>query len=439
MSAELETRLKAALNARADLVHPEDLPALEVPTATVTPLVRRPVPWVVGAAAAAVVVAVPLALRDGTDELSPAPSPSGPTRLFTPTETSTGAPDDGRTLTGDLDGDGDPEQITINDQGVVRITYSQLQGDWAEIPAAGSPGTTLAGLAQIDPAQPKAMAIVTDDHGVGSVFRLVPNGGFILPEEVVVNGAGDYETFNRDEDGQQWGITASGQLVTTFETSAPGIWYTHHWALAPNGKLDSAMLGEMCSEGGNMPAPCGGGEGVTGRDGLQVALYPETTEVLPAGETMTLGIDGGGEPGQVSLEGDVLTVDFGTGDPDSVTIPGEGRKQLLTTVLPGIEVPGLIVRHREDNGLLYYDVVSWWNGELTVIDGGDQLYAGDDQFTWVSATGRIFTRWPSQQGNGEFLKSWSVSGQTLESEEITNVDGSKQICFDFADGQYGTC
>lgn len=431
MSADLETRLKAALHARADLVHAEDLPALEVPKATVVPLVRRSVPWVVGAAAAAVVVAVPLALRDGADKLSPAPTPTGPS-LVTPTETSTGTPDDGRTLTGDLDANAVDDTATIDDRGRLTVT---LDDGTVLTTDAGAAGTTLAGLAFVDPAHPDVQAVVTEDAGVGQVFRVV---GDAL-SEVLVNGAGSYETFNREEDGQLWGVTGAGQLVTTFETSAPGVWTTHHWTLGQDGKLTSEILGELCSEGGTMPAPCGGGEGVTGSDGWQVALYPITTEVLPAGETMQLGIDGGGEPGQVSLDGDVLTVDFGTGDPDSVTIPGEGRKQLLTTVMPGIETPGLIVRHREDNGLLYYDVVSWWNGELTVLDGGDQLYAGDDQLTWVSASGRIFTRWPSQQGDADFVKVWSFSGQTLESQDITNADGSKQICFGPADGQYGTC
>lgn len=432
MSAELETRLKAALNARADLVHPADLPALEVPAATVTPLVRRSVPWVVAAAAAAVVVAVPLALRDGTDELSPAPSPSGPTSLVTPTETSTGAPDDGRTLTGDLDGNAVDDTASIDDQGRLTVTLDDGTVLTAD---AGTAGTTFTGLAYIDSAHRDIQAIVTEDKGIGDVFRVT--AGALT--HVVVDGAGSYETFNRDEDGMQWGVTERGQLVTTFESSAPGVWTTHHWMLGEKGKLTPTILGEMCSEGGNMPAPCGGGEGVTGRDGWQVALYPEAIEVLPRGETMPLGIDGGGEPLQVSLEGNTLTVDSGTGAPDSVTIQGEGPMELLTVVLPGIEVPGLIVRHREDNGLLYYDVVSWWNGELTVIDGGDQLYAGDDQFTWVAATGRIFTRWPSQQGNGDFVKQWSMDGQTLVSQEITNVDGSKQICFGPADGQYGAC
>ena len=36
-------------------------------------------------------------------------------------------------------------------------------------------------------------------------------------------------------------------------------------------------------------------------------------------------------------------------------------------------------------------VVTWRNGHLTLLDTGEQTYAGDDQFTWLSSSGYLLT------------------------------------------------
>lgn len=108
---DLETRLTAALAARADLVRPDDLDHV----APVVPL-RRPwtTPLMVLASAACVVLVLALALRlaDTTPKADPAPKPDEPALVLPPDEGRDWTADDLSTPAKlDLDGDGIEEKV----------------------------------------------------------------------------------------------------------------------------------------------------------------------------------------------------------------------------------------------------------------------------------------------------------------------------------------
>lgn len=113
MSTRTEERLSAALAARAEQVHPEDLRPLVSPAAP-----RRP--WgayALAAAALAAVVASPFVVEDLTSGPGPAPAPATqlPSPSVSPTPTTTTQP--GHVVrqrgTADVDGDGRPDQVEL--------------------------------------------------------------------------------------------------------------------------------------------------------------------------------------------------------------------------------------------------------------------------------------------------------------------------------------
>lgn len=425
-TGDLETRLTAALQARAEQVTPESLPPLAVPEPRVVPFVRRPATWAVAAAAAAVLIALPFVLGGTTHRSERPPTTEGPS----PTETATPSQ-----LTGDLDGDGYTETVSIDEHGVISVVLASSSSGTPLTVDAGADGTTIAGLASIDPAHPKAHAILSVDHGLGQVFRVTDAG----LTEVLVRGEEDYETFTA-ENGMLWGV-ADDRLLIAYDTGVPNVWVTMRYLLGDDGKLDTTTLGELCVEGDALPVPCGGGAGVVEPDdNYQVPLFPRATDSVRPGGSMPIAIDGGGEPGQITLDGSKLTVDWPGGSPaESVTIPGEGSNELLSTLMSGTEVPGIVVLQTHEDGYKYYLLVTWRAGHLTLLDTGGQTYAGDDQNTWLSTTGRLFTAWPDQSSSGSFVKEWKMTETGVESREITNADGSKVICFGPGANEYDAC
>jgi len=423
MSTDLETRLSAALHARADLVTPDSLPPLEVPDAPVVPLVRRPATWVFAAAACAALLTLPFVLRDAAERTEQPPSTQGPS----PT-TSTGPTE----LTGDLDGDGTDETVTIDEHGMLSVVLASSNSGTPLTADAGADGSTLFGLVSLDDSG--ADAVVADDRGTGRVFRVTADG--LVQVEVV--GGQFFYPFSHNEEGQTWWV-AGDELLTAVDTGQPPIWQADDWTLNAGGKLDSTRLGEYCS-GSPDPAPCGGGAGVVDQDGLQVGLFPESG-VVPAGQSLPISIDGGGGPGTITLDGSTLTVDFPGGSPaQQVTIPGEGTNQLLSSFMPGGEVPGIVVRRTGADGYVVFTIVTWRSGELTVLDSGEQVSSWDDHRSWLSTNGRLFTMSPSVSADGASLQQWSMTETGVVAHDVTAPDGKRWICFGEGDpAPYDAC
>jgi len=424
MSTDLETRLSAALHAKADLVTPDSLPPLEVPDAPVVPLVRRPGTWLVAAAASAALLTLPFVLGDATDRTEGPPSTQGPN----PTA-STGP----TALTGDLDGDGYDETVTIDEHGVLSVILASSNSGTPLTADAGADGSTLVGPVQLDDSG--ADAVVADDRGTGRVFRVTADG--LVQVEVV--GGQFYYPFTHNEEGQTWWV-ADGRLLTGVDVGVPPIWLAKDWMLNAGGKLDATELGEYCAEGKADPAPCGGGAGVVDADGLQVSLFPKS-HVVPDGQSLPIAIDGGGGPGTITLNGSKLTVDFPGGSPaESVTIPGAGTNELLSSFMPGVEVPGIVVRQTRTDGYVVFRIVTWRAGQLTVLDSGEQISSWDDHTSWLSTNGHLFTLSPDINGDGASLQQWSMTETGVVADDLTAADGSRWICFGEGDpAPYDAC
>jgi hypothetical protein len=366
--------------------------------------------WAV-AAAACVALAVPFAVSNldrGSDDISPAP---------TTTPTSPAA-----SLTGDLDGDGTDETVTIDEHGKLSVVLASSDSGTPLTADAGADGSTLVGLVSVDDSG--AMSVVADDRGTGRVFRVTADG---LVQVEVKDGQSFYP-FTHNEEGQTWWV-ADGRLLTGVDIGVAPIWAAKDWTLNAGGELDATELGEYCVEGQADPAPCGGGAGVVDGDGLQVALFPESS-VVPDGESLPIAIDGGGGPGTITLDGSTLTVDFPGGSPaEQVTIPGKGTNQLLSSFVPGVEVPGIVVRQTQSDGYVVFTIVTWRAGHLTVLDSGDQISSWDDHTSWLSTNGRLFTMSPDVNGDAASLQQWSMTETGVVAHDVTAPDGTRQICF----------
>ena len=421
MNTDLEARLAAALRARTDLVTPESLPPITVPEATVTPLVRRPIVWVAGAAAAAVVVALPFALAGRHTDTTPSPAPTGPTTSESPSAAR---------VIGDVDGDGNDDWVTLEDGTLSVLLASSNSGQplTATVPASYS----IAGLVMLD--NTGAHPVMVHELADAQIFRVTEAG----LTEVTMPGGTMEEPFTGN-DWQMWSITdgrlLSGDLPLTpgSEAGVPA----QGWRMDQDGYLQSTYLGELCWQTQEHLASCGGGAGLVDQDNLQVSLFPES-EVVPAGGSMPIAIDGGGGPGTVTLDGSTLTVDFPGGSPaEHVNIPGEGTNELLKSLVPGGEVPGIVVRQTQSDGYVVFTIVTWRAGHLTVLDTGTQISSWDDHHSWLSSTGHLLTLSPRINGDGAAVQEWQLSDTGVKAVDLQSPDGRTWICFD--DTSYDAC
>jgi hypothetical protein len=113
---DVEQRLRNALNARAELVQPEDLnlnPVLEPPEPEVGRWWQHPSAYLLVAAVAVIVIALPLLALAATNPGGKSRDP-GPAESPTNTETMTDpTPIEVDQDTADVDGDGTPDQIRV--------------------------------------------------------------------------------------------------------------------------------------------------------------------------------------------------------------------------------------------------------------------------------------------------------------------------------------
>ncbi len=133
MSTAIESRLTAALRARAHLVQPEDLQHLTLPTAK-SPRWRRPAVVALVAVAAGVAIAVPIvrATEQSSDNLDPA------SRIPSPVTA----------LSGDVDGDGRADRVEVLD-GELRLTLAADPGHTRVANLSNTGGVGLIGFANV--------------------------------------------------------------------------------------------------------------------------------------------------------------------------------------------------------------------------------------------------------------------------------------------------
>jgi hypothetical protein len=409
MSTEIEDRLTAALGARAEQVTTADLPALVVPEATVVPFLRRPVVWGL-AAAACIALAVPFAVNNHdrhTDNISPAPSP-------------TSDPTPGATLTGDLDGDGTNETVSIDEHGTLSVVLASSNSGTPLTADAGADGSTLGGVVYLDDSD--AQSVVTDDRGTGRIFRVTAEG---LVQVEVVDGKFFYPFTNSDPEST-WTILNRG-LLTVTDTPDKAVFDAQAWRLDNRGLLTGDYVGEICSGTDSETfAYCGGGSGVLS-DLRQVALFPEA-QPLGAGESFQGGVYEGSAT--VSLNGNVLSIRIGTNQAHTFDLgPGQDRKLYSATLSGEADTTAVVVSEQDAAGTRFR-VIGWQAGELAEFGPSPESVPAVDQVSWVSVTGHLFTR----HHNGDdqvVVEDWTLTTDgRLVSHELSAANGMPSICFD---------
>jgi hypothetical protein len=184
---DIETRLRDALTARAELVRPEDLrPTTPVPAPP--PAWRRPGPLLLVAASVALLVAVPVGLMtlgdDGgdapevTDPTTSAPQPPPPAHWWE--RHPDGLPhsweqgqgvEAGTWLDGDLDGDGNPDQVRLSgSEGNVSLQVVYADGDGPD-PVALDPGAAAIGpLTTMDGSDTLVIPVEASEGAAGTTY-----------------------------------------------------------------------------------------------------------------------------------------------------------------------------------------------------------------------------------------------------------------------------
>jgi len=406
MSTEIEDRLTAALGARAEQVTTADLPPLVVPEATVVPFARRPVVWAV-AAAACVALAVPFAvskLDRGGDHISPAPSPSTPAA----------------SLTGDLDGDGTDETVTIDDHGKLSVVLASSDSGTPLTADAGADGSTLVALVKLDDS--RARSVVTDDRGTGRIFRVTDQG---LVQVEVMDGKTFYP-FTNNESGATWTVLGD-DLLTVTDTPEKSVFDAQIWRLNPD-VLKSNYLGQICS--GTDPgsfAYCGGGSGVVSLV-YQVALFPEA-QPLDAGESFQGGVYEG--QATVSLNGNVLSMKIGTNPAYTFDLgDGQDRELYPVTMSGDGDTTAVVVSERDADGIRFR-VIGWQAGELAEFGPTPAAVTVGDQVSWVSTTGRLFTRYHPDEGDQVLVEEWVLEADGhVAPHPLMPANGKASVCFD---------
>jgi hypothetical protein len=274
MSRLIEDRLAAALDARAELVTPQDLRPLEVPT----PRRRPPVGvLLLAAAASAAVIATPFLLEDGS-RTTPSPGPAGSPSAGVsepaepePSEASEtpAVPADAIVVDrqrADVDGDGRPDKVRL-------LSHSTYPED----PAEGSVEVTLAsggtGVAAVPFGYP-GLKPAFDINGDGREQVLLSHteGGDAAQLLVYTWHEGGL-VLTQQEGKAPLGFEEGGTYVAGYYTDDRGLisWESRdaggatfevdEWSWAVDGeRLVPTPAGTRCKDiGQEPPRPCGDG------------------------------------------------------------------------------------------------------------------------------------------------------------------------------------
>jgi hypothetical protein len=280
MSAAIEDRLSAALEARADLVKADDLRPLALPDHQ-----ARPHRWTVvalSAAAAALVVAGSIALaRTVNDSAGPGPTgqpsttPTHPTEPSDSTQTppSSGIPDGMIVVDhqrADLDGDGrvDQVRVAVNTRdydekgGMVEATLAAGGTSTAPLP----PGYTPRLLAPLDlngDGQEQVLLSYTagGDEAPLLVYTWYDGGlvrarhGGSAPLALGLDGEGTYADYYRDDGG----VLVSWLRDYPVKPAGRPIFAVDQWSWAIDGaQLIATPIGKACVDvtSQQSPGPC---------------------------------------------------------------------------------------------------------------------------------------------------------------------------------------
>lgn len=448
MSTLMEDRLTDALRARAEQVAPEDLRPLAVPSSPS----HSWKPWVAGLAAAAAVAAVvvPLETRGGDDVHRPAPAVStSPSPSAVPSAVPFAEVDRAR---GDVDGDGEPDLVRTDEEGLLRVdlavgTRLELRQPY---------GTTIDGLADVGEA---GLAIVLGiDSGDEQPVRVLHWVDGALEPLDTAGGAwlgirAGQTTWVEDR------VLYSGSYEGTFGPRPVRV-ATYTWVLEGD-RLGSSKAPERCwrpSAEQPHPVSCtspqGGATGV-GAIGDLPPLLP-AVETLPFDQRFRWEFAGPGDyaqlegklgPGEFAREGQVELVVSYHGKEYRAPVPAGSSPALLPTVLSGIDgdAPVLLVR-QESGDTAFIRVFSIRDdGTLHEVEPVGEVFLGSgfvdrsgemtEQRTWITAGGQLFTAQLLDAGSKRH-QLWRWNDQMGDTIAPTDFG---EVCIDWATDDYGRC
>ncbi len=483
-----EDRLIAALAARADQVHPEDLRAPEVPeVASTVTFLRRPAAYAVGIAAAAAAIAAPFVIGGlGSDDSPMPPASEGPSPTPLP-QTDVGGDWPVITRQGvDLDGDGTPERVRLRaepgepligprvrlesdlsgggavfgivDSGEVSVNFMDpvdLDGDGAEelmLNRDHSDGLTtdwvvvdvvdgqLVALEQ-DGSAPLSGGDVPDPDDPDLAFA---TDRWISPDESALFSARSLRSFAR------YGMS--------FEVPDP--YAAQVWTWEIDGlRLVPVAQDQLCiSQVEETREPCSGDEG----EDLP-AFLPEETNLIGVGESFTADVDFDQVDDTVSLEGATPGVDGQVGDGDvelvvrtstagvkRLPIPAGGAPQLYATTIQIGMLDGLslVVRQETGDSSRFTYVATGpegFSGDLLNVTtsgapfGNGFLEDGSSYRTWVGADDRMYTGVEPVQDDPDRLQPTQVYVWTLEVGPELAAVALGGYCFDTVFGEVLRC
>lgn len=470
MSA-IEDRLSAALEARSELVQPEDLRPAELPgpPASVTWL-RHPATYVAAAAACAAVIAAPFLLSSGDDGSQPSPAPA-PSEVA-PLVDIGGAwpsPEDPSRI--DVDGDGtrdpvrvrlEPGEPLIGPRIRVEAELSST-GDlvWAVIDS-GEVSANIAFDAQLDGDPGREILVYRDGLDLAvldlAVDRLVeptaPETPLLLNGTVEEQGTGrGFESRVWVDRGALYSYLSDDSFSEIEPLSTPLIypvsvtsWSISDGVLVPGGPARQCV--DVISDTGSGDLPplvdCADSGGASGT-GVP-AFFPEAEELAGLGDSFEVDLDGG--VATVALEGTArngtveegdaeLVVTFPGGDTQTVAVPPGWQPSVHTApaLFPGGGIGLLMTQEGGDSTAM--TLLTFRDGGLMVTRTEGEVPFGNGFVgaslrtyrTWIAPDGVLWTRIADETGSAEAtVYRWTLGGTVSRSAPST-LQPLREGCF----------
>ncbi|WP_341924487.1 hypothetical protein [Nocardioides psychrotolerans] len=474
----IEDRLSAALEARADLVQPEDLRPAQVPgpPASVTWL-RHPATYVAAAAACAAVIAAPFLVSggDGGTERSPAPPPSSvvPTELPPLVDVGGDWPAPDGATRADVDGDGIPDDVRVRLEPGEPLIGPRLRveaelsstGDlvWAVIDS-GEVSANIGDVVQLDEDPGLELTVYRDglDFAVLDLLddRLVEPTAPETPR--LLNGVVEEQGTGRGFESRVWvdqgalfsylsddSFTGPEPLETpvVYPVSVTS-WSISEGRLVPSAPARRCIDVVTVTDSGFLPplADCADSGGASGTGVPE--LFPEEEGLVGLGGSFESEIDG--RVVTVALEG---TARDGTGTVEEgdaelvVTFPGgrtarwpvgAGWEPAVTTapaIFPGGGAGFLVRQEGGDNTTMSLVTVRGDRLTATLTEGevpfGNGFVGASARTyrTWIGPDGVLWTRVAQEVGADEqTVYRWALGG-TVSMGAPSTLQPLREGCF----------
>ena len=396
------------------------------------------------AVACAVAIGVPFALRAGADR---PPAPAAPA-------TQPASSSSKWTLTGDVDGDGTPDDVHLSRGGVLRIDL----GSGGSLRRLLSDDPRLEGLVRVDA---RGLAIATsarssrDFQGRSWAVRRVEGGHLVRLRSGGPGAIGSFAGSATAWVGTD-GLLHDGRLDDLQRGADHVAVLTRTWTLA-DGRLGASPDGVWCWDrsGAAVPAPCATGQDWT----YDVGPRGDLPDLLPArgrgevggagittsdGYTWTLHRTDPTGPAESVHEDLVVT---GHGTTQRVAVPeGWAPRMSRRPVRVGDLTQGVLLS-QEGGDSDTWGVYVRWAGLVqrlltrgpVALGGGFTRSGSTAYLSWAAGDGRLYTRIGTPRPGRFHVYAWVPTSVTAGTAPVLAAQDLGVICIDETLGTYGTC